>query len=362
MEQETALENQKEAEIKWYENMNLEDAEVFIQSNMLASARSVIAVGYYLKNIRDRKLYLEAGYENIWDYARERFGFSVSTASRYMKRNDRFSVGGNSPVLDEQYREYNKSQLQEMLSLDEEQLLEVTPDMTIQDIRNIRKRETGKEIPYFELEGQLDFEDDFPEILPEPEIEPEVASELEGKETFAMAVSDFLPEEEHGKEHGIAISQQEENEEVKVSVAAKMQQNGETSCKNAAEEACSRAAHLEQVPVTEETLRQPELPSMKNNDQRKTFLETFHSWPIWFQVPEAAEIYYRYDLPDETSLVICEFRYYAAWKEKYGYGGSPECTGTREYLLKPGYHYLYDCRSNQTAMIEKLKEIQKKEK
>ena len=105
---------------------------------------------------------------------------------------------------------------------------------------------------------------------------------------------------------------------------------------------------------------QPDLPILKNNDQRKEWLNTYHEWPVWFEVPEAAEVYYRYDLPDGSSLVICEYHYWASWKEKYDYcKGDPECTGTREYLLVPGYHYLDDCKSNRTTMIEKLKEIQK---
>ncbi|HIT42927.1 MAG TPA: hypothetical protein IAB60_12685 [Candidatus Caccovicinus merdipullorum] len=111
---------------------------------------------------------------------------------------------------------------------------------------------------------------------------------------------------------------------------------------------------------TAQTAEQPELPAMKNNDQRKEFLETFCDWPVWFEVPQAAEVYYRYDLEDGCSLVICEYHYWASWKVKYGYGGEPECTGTREYLLTPEYHYLEDCRTNRTTMIEKLKEIQKK--
>ncbi len=110
----------------------------------------------------------------------------------------------------------------------------------------------------------------------------------------------------------------------------------------------------------EDDLEQPELPVLRNNDQRKEWLETFHDWPVWFKVPEASEVYYRYDLPDGTSFVICEYQYWVAWREKYDYGISPECVGTREYLLKPGYHYLYDCKVSRTEMIEKLKELQKK--
>ena len=34
-----------------------------------------------------------------------------------------------------------------------------------------------------------------------------------------------------------------------------------------------------------ENPEQPELPIMKNNDQRKAFLETFRDWPVWFSPP-----------------------------------------------------------------------------
>ena len=45
----------------------------------------------------------------------------------------------DSPALEESFRKYGKSQLQEMLYLTDEQLEDVRPDMTVKDIRNIRK-------------------------------------------------------------------------------------------------------------------------------------------------------------------------------------------------------------------------------
>ena len=72
-------------------------------------------------------------------------------------------------------------------------------------------------------------------------------------------------------------------------------------------------------------------------------------------------MYYRYDLEDGYSLVICEYHYYITWMEKMS-DMSPERTGTREYLLAPGYHYLHDCRVNRTAMVEHLKDMQRKRK
>ncbi len=509
---------------EWYQDISLEDTEAFISSSLQAAARNVIAIGYYLKHIRDNELFREAGYENIWDYAQGRYGFSRSTASRYMTRNDRFSKGGNSPILDSKYKDYNKSQLQEMLSLNDEQLEQVTPDMTVREIREIRQ---PKAIPYFEIEGQLEFETDFPDIVPleAPEVLPPIQPA-----TFTMDVSDLLDgvatshteteEEVHetdkterklkkpsgaesvlfdhaakllirtnkdwflqdyhkrvlnvttsgtellnlirpnhrwwhfndGKgdmydinlfdgyvqlwsgstcigdfdwfylsaaiqrmwnvvaledasakeeqtpdpgEQGVLPEEEPEEEqhpeepeessaivkEYDRKILAEMIKSEEETLEmmqdywrqnqpwtytryammiQAYKELMAAQDVRQASGEDEDDLEQPELPVLRNNDQRKEWLETFHDWPVWFKVPEASEVYYRYDLPDGTSFVICEYQYWVAWREKYDYGISPECVGTREYLLKPGYHYLYDCKVSRTEMIEKLKELQKK--
>lgn len=145
------------------ENRNtitLEEADAGIRNGLKDAAQSVITVGYYLKAVRDNELFRSAGYETIWDYAWGEYGFSKGTASRYMKRNDRFSIGGNSPIIADEFRAFNRSQLQEMLSLDDEQMSTVTPDMTVREIRELRR---PKEIPYFEIPGQLSLSD-FPEL------------------------------------------------------------------------------------------------------------------------------------------------------------------------------------------------------
>lgn len=160
MDQENIAVLKSEEDITSGHVMTLEEADAGIRNGLKDAARSVIVVGYYLKGVRDHKLYLTAGYVDIWEYAAATFGFSKSTASRYMTRNDKFSVGGNSPVLAEEFREYSKAQLQEMLSLDAEQMSAVTPDMTVREIRELRR---PKEIPYFEIPGQLSLSD-FPEL------------------------------------------------------------------------------------------------------------------------------------------------------------------------------------------------------
>lgn len=94
-----------------------------------------------------------------------------------------------------------------------------------------------------------------------------------------------------------------------------------------------------------------ELPDMKNNEQRKAFLENYRSWPVWFRVPNAQEVYYRFDLQNGDSIVIREWMY-ESWKWK-------ETHSTYEYLLKPGYKYLDNCRTNRTALIDYLRGLRK---
>ena len=111
--------------------------------------------------------------------------------------------------------------------------------------------------------------------------------------------------------------------------------------------------------MEDERAAQPELPRLKNNEQRKEFLSKYRDWPVWFEVPQADEVYYRYILPDGIAIVICEYKQYVEWKEKYT-DENPESTYTKLYLLEPEYHHLHDCETNETALVRKLMEVQKK--
>ena len=162
----------------WYAECSLDDVRCFIRANLKSVARSVVAVGYYLKSVRDRSLWMEAeqGYESVWEFAQTEFGISKSTASRYMAINDRFSEGGNSPLIMEQYAELSKSQLQEMLYLTDQQAEKVTPDTTVLEIRQMREREPKLE-PVEVLEGQMSIEDF--EIMPAPTLPEETEEPAE---------------------------------------------------------------------------------------------------------------------------------------------------------------------------------------
>ena len=529
----------KHTDAEWYRDVSLEDAEVFIRSNLQSAVRSVIATGFYLKHIRDNELYLEAGYKNINEYAMDRFGLSASATSRYITRNTRFSRGGNSPLIDDRFKDFSKSQLQEMLGMSDEQLEQITPDMTVREIRSMAR---PKEVPYIEIPGQTELKE-IPGFMPEPSGRREMAAtdlfqdeevlpgieepeELPG-ETHEVAVTELLGEEtepvetEDTSAGEIATSQQETpmsdygfrekqcnalarrliqawkpwflqdfqhrvmnvvesekqiKEKIKGSsrtwffkgdtgkimhanlfdgyiqfwedaclgncewfyLCAAIQRmwnvialedaqkiSDDLNAANCTPDVTSNAAEKQQaepeeqlddteflkkvlhrenellnkflaipdVDINDPVIRkqqlivgalesilcdleeqklkeelekaepdQPELPILKNDNQRKAFIDDYATWPIWIDNQETGERYYRYDLPDGTSFVIKTYHSMLYdWKAdvtmryKEGYGAN------EEYLLEPG-KFFRDCRANRTTLIEKLKEIQKGER
>lgn len=557
---------------EWYRKISFKETDTYIRSNIQSTARNVIATGYFLKHIRDDQLYLGEGYKSLNELAWDRYGFSASTVSRYIARNTKFSKGGNSPYIDEKFKEFNKSQLQEMLGMSDEQLEQVTPDMTVREIRSLAR---PKEIPYIEIPGQTELKD-IPGVMPEERAESFEAStaELFGVEEDETAedecvaqpvagkpisqeipVAELMEEEDaeiatsqpqdsmtirefikawkeyqlddfkramramrtgqntgekakqiqkelapnggygrgcleydfsfysftdgmdwrvqNGKIHleydrlasellcmydpwsvefdekaDIINEQQEEPADVaekqrwpKTCITWKSKYgncnccgfDGVKCCAECKESCNSRCGWLDEteeeiatsqldteasanemkertdIEILRESLerkkqllskclgapgidesdehirkqkleisalasmlcnleekkdkpKQPELPQLKNNDQRSAFIDAYETWPLWIDNQETGERYYRYDLPDGTSFVIktyhsmlYDWKADVAMRYKEGYGAN------EEYLLESG-KFFRDCRANRTTLIEKLKEIQKGER
>lgn len=158
-------------EIKWYEmDMSLNDVKNLLSANIKTMSRSFIAAGYYMKYIRDRELFRDGGYSSIWEFAEDQYGIKKSATSRWMAMNDKFSKDGNSPILDDKYKDFNKSQLQEMLYLTDEQMEEAEPEMSAKEIRAIRKPPEVEVIaPAQQIDDQIPGQDSieqYPEYMP----------------------------------------------------------------------------------------------------------------------------------------------------------------------------------------------------
>lgn len=64
---------------------------------------------------------------------------SKSTVNHCIRINEQFSIGGNSPDIEERYKDFSKSQLQEMLYIPEDKREDVTPGMTVKEIRSLKE-------------------------------------------------------------------------------------------------------------------------------------------------------------------------------------------------------------------------------
>lgn len=156
-------------EVKAWETFDRTQIEQIIQGNIRSADEKMgqmldlfITCGYYLRRQYAEQQYMDAGYDRFDDYVKDVYGKSRAWATRMMQINEQYSIGGNDPRLDPQYRGYCISQLQEMLYLSGEQREQVTPDMTVREIRALRETEPAKED---DIPGQMEVED-YPEMMP----------------------------------------------------------------------------------------------------------------------------------------------------------------------------------------------------
>lgn len=113
----------------------------------------------------------------------------------------------------------------------------------------------------------------------------------------------------------------------------------------------------------EAIVEQPELPLLKNNEQRAAFIDAYETWPLWIDIQETGERYYRYDLPDGTSFVIKVYHMMVplGWEPGIGARREEGYGANEQYILEPG-KFFKDCQSNRSTMMEKLKTLQKEER
>lgn len=124
----------------WYEKAEYSDIKEYIKNSILKIRENYIAIGYWLKFVNSQKMYIKDGFSSIEEFAEKTYKISKSTAYRLMEINTEFSKNGNSPELAEEYKDFSKSQLQELLTLPPEQREVVTPEMTVSEIREIKKK------------------------------------------------------------------------------------------------------------------------------------------------------------------------------------------------------------------------------
>lgn len=396
----------------YLKTMTIETAGRIIKSDMTNVARSCVSVGFHLKAIRDRELFRDAGYDTLWDYAADQFGISKSSASRYMEINDRFSIGGNTPMLQKEYKDFSKSQLQEMISLSPEQARKVTAKTTVKQIREMKTSKKKVEEPVVVVEqketsGQV--------LEKAPEVVPE--------ESVATSQQKKVPDTEVGSRHCITGKS-------KYGSCNCCGYGGVQCCKECAEDCNVRCGWLDeplekpqesiraiveydrstlermikdtefsleqmrdywiqnqpltyakyamqlqaykmlmeyndQAPIVE-SHEQPELPLLKNNDQRKEWLQNYRSWGLWYEDKNIGCRYYKYDFECGAKLIVEEFKKYNEYAQEtyempyYHLIGGPKAPVGAFGISKWIRHDVYDRYPDSvTSLVEFLKEIQK---
>lgn len=124
------------------ELMEYEDYEHFkaaLDRELLSAADHFVKIGYLLKQARDTTILYESGYPNLYEFAKAEYGIDKGTVSRYIAINDRFSVGGNSPALEQRYSNRGVAKLQEMLTMSDEVIEVIPAETTKAELQDIKK-------------------------------------------------------------------------------------------------------------------------------------------------------------------------------------------------------------------------------
>ena len=311
-------------------DVGYKDSIDIIYDELQRTRKSFVKIGWYLKHINEGEMYKEDGYLNIYEFAHDKFNISQSTATRFINLCVEFSIGHDSPELDERYVDFSVSQLFEMLPMKQEEKETVTPDMTVKEIRAIKKDnriskepvdvDKKSEDPDDNIPGQTSIEKDFPEYMPE---ENKVSSGQDSSEVEEVIVD-------------------EEPEEVVESYVVE-------------EDAALKTEE------TSEQYIQPELPILKNNDMRKNWLNNYKNWGLWYRDDNIDVNYYKFDFEDGSRLIVAEY------PQRYMYWSNETHDQHFFHLLeknKKGYKKTYDEKysnsvDSETYLIDFLKNLQK---
>lgn len=324
--------------------MNYEDSIDIIREELHKTRKSFIKIGWYLKHIEEKQMHLENGYSTIYDLAFDKFNITETTATRFIRLCENFSVGNNSPELDDKYEDFNVSQLFEMLPMQKEERELIGPDMTVKEIREVKKSLKEKNATSHEKEssnqedvipGQTSIQD-FPQYLPEQSKEESKFHATSHEEKFSCPSNvssctrqqwgtDAAEQEEGRKECNKCWEHHKKFQTVLI--------DGETSLQDIELDDADQEGELKEnqiidgsfrklesnkmgesmqvqttnIALLEEKTVQNSLPILKNTEERKLWLADYKSWGLWYRDENIDVNYYKFDFEDGSRLIACEY-------------------------------------------------------
>ena len=187
------------------------------------------------------------------------------------------------------------------------------------------------------------------------------AAEPEDTEYSEITIRDYLWEEEKTLEEYERVNNAE-----KLPLNLMMRQRMLVKALNLLLESGKEVEEPEEEEEIIESI-QPELPALKNNDQRKEWLNKYKEWGLWYRDENIDVNYYKYEFSDGSRLVVAEYpqrrmywkpnefkdeHYYHLLDKNRKYYGS-EKTFEQQYVHST---------DSETYMIEFLKNLQKDRK
>lgn len=124
------------------ELQNIKDYKIYktaLDTLMGQTVENFVRIGYLLRIAMDTDILHESGYKNVVEFARAEYNIGKDQVSRFIAINKRFSVGGYSDELQEQYQKFGLAKLQEMLQLPDSIISELSPELTRTEIQQIKK-------------------------------------------------------------------------------------------------------------------------------------------------------------------------------------------------------------------------------
>lgn len=110
-----------------------------IKNNLGSIAKSFVRIGWLLTKIEKSGAYKNDGYSSVSEFAQAEYGMNKSGVSRFKKIYEKYSVPGDTPELRDEYKEFNQSQLEEMLQIPEEDYVMLHPEANKEDFRELKR-------------------------------------------------------------------------------------------------------------------------------------------------------------------------------------------------------------------------------
>lgn len=116
-----------------------------IKKDLGGIVKGFVRVGWQLARINATEAYKMDGYKSLAEFAKAEYDMNPSGVTRFMKVYEKYSVPGDTPELQEKYKDFNFSQLTEMMQISDDAHEMFEPEAKRDSIREYQKFEKENE-------------------------------------------------------------------------------------------------------------------------------------------------------------------------------------------------------------------------